>query len=58
MAEGFVLLGRGGEQIAQALLQGEALSPGTGPERGHYLIIQLPDQKLRHGAFGIAIDYP
>jgi hypothetical protein len=38
-----------GEQIAQALLKGEALGPRTGPERIHHMVIQLPNEDLSHG---------
>lgn len=31
-------------QIAQALLQGEPLGLGTGPECGHHVIIELADE--------------
>lgn len=40
------MAGIGGEPIAQALLQGEPLGLGAGPECGQHMIIQLADLRL------------
>jgi hypothetical protein len=50
ITQGIVAAHRIAEQIAQALLQGETLDPGPGSEREQHMLIQLPDQDLRHGA--------
>jgi hypothetical protein len=50
ITQGIVAAHRIAEQIAQALLQGETLGPGPGSEREQHMLIQLPDQDLRHGA--------
>ena len=48
ITQGIVAAHRIAEQIAQALLQGETQGPG--PEREQHMLIELPDQDLRHGA--------
>jgi hypothetical protein len=42
------LAGGGREQIAQALLQGDPLGLGAGPEGGHHVVIELADEHLGH----------